>query len=64
MSTNYDVYFGTQERAQDSLSLLVDYRSGHNRQEVNEFVQEVVSTGASKWIKQECTNKRWWAGKR
>ena len=60
--TNYEVYFGTQERASDSLSMLLDYGEDHNRPEVREFYREVKSIGAYRWIKQECTNARWWSG--
>jgi hypothetical protein len=60
--TNYDVYFGNKERTLDSLSMLLDYGEGHIRQEVKEFYREVKSIGAYRWLKQECTNPRWYAG--
>lgn len=59
--TNYDCYFGTQERALDSLSMLLEFPD-HPRREVREFQNEIRKTGVSKWIKGECTNQRWWAG--
>lgn len=59
--TNYDVYFGTQERALDSLSLLLEFPN-HNRQEVRAFQKEVREMGVSNWIKAECKNERWYAG--
>ena len=65
--TNYDCYFGTQERAVDSLSLLLDYDPGtlrgeHRRPEVREFQKEIREVGTVKWLKSECTNQRWWFG--
>ena len=59
--TNYDVYFGTQERALDTLMLLIDYANYHPRAEVREFQAEVRNTKSTKWLKQECTDKRWFA---
>jgi len=59
--TNYDVYFGTENRALDSLSMLLEYPN-HPRLEVHDFQNEVHSTGVSEWIKAECTNPRWYAG--
>lgn len=59
--TNYDCYFGTQERALDSLSMLLEWPD-HPRAEVREFQKEVHEVGVSKWIKAECKNQRWWAG--
>ena len=61
MPTNYDVYFGTQSRALDSLSLLLEFPD-HRRSEVREFQKEVKDVGVSTWIKSECKNPRWWAG--
>lgn len=57
--TNYEVYFGTQGRALDSLSLLLEFPN-HNRKEVRDFQKEVRDMGVTRWIKAECTNKRWW----
>ena len=57
--TNYDCYFGTQERALDSLSLLLEFPD-HNRAEVRDFQKEVREIGVSKWIKSECKNPRWY----
>ncbi len=59
--TNYDCYFGTETRALDSLSLLLEFPN-HNRKEVREWQQEVKKTGAIKWLKKECTDQRWWQG--
>lgn len=60
--TNYDCYFGTQERAIDSLSLLLDFPD-HPRKEVREWQREVRKVGTIKWLESECTNQRWWNGK-
>jgi hypothetical protein len=60
-TTNYDCYFGTQERAIDSLSLLLEFPN-HPRPEVREFQNEVKTVGATRWLKMECTKPRWWAG--
>jgi hypothetical protein len=57
--TNYEVYFGTKERALDSLTLLLEFPD-HPRQEVREFQKEVKEMGAAKWLKSECVNKRCW----
>lgn len=57
--TNYDCYFGTQERALDSLSLLLEFPN-HNRLEVREFQKEVREIGSIRWLKRECVNQRWW----
>lgn len=57
--TNYEVYFGTKERAVDSLALLLEFPN-HPRKEVREFQKEVKDTGVIKWLESECTNKRWW----
>ncbi|WP_238917432.1 hypothetical protein [Clostridium sp. YIM B02555] len=57
--TNYEVYFGTKERALDSLTLLLEFPD-HPRQEVREFQKEVKEMGEVRWLKSECTNKRWW----
>ncbi len=59
--TNYDCYFGTQERALDSLSMLLEFPN-HQRLEVRDFQKEVHEMGVSKWIKSECKNQRWWSG--
>ena len=59
--TNYDCYFGTQERALDSLSLLLEFPN-HIRPEVREFQKEVKEMGAVKWLKTECKDQRWYAG--
>lgn len=59
--TNYDCYFGTQARAIDSLSLLLDFPN-HTRAEVREWQKEVKETGTINWLKSECKNQRWWAG--
>lgn len=59
--TNYNVYFGTQERAIDSLSLLLEFPN-HPRPEVREFQREVREIGTTRWLKAECKNKRWWSG--
>ena len=59
--TNYDCYFGTQERAIDSLSLLLDFPN-HTRKEVREWQKEVREVGTIDWLKRECTNERWWSG--
>ena len=59
--TNYDCYFGTQGRALDSLSMLLEFPN-HNRKEVREFQEEVRKIGAFKWLQQECKNQRWWNG--
>ncbi|MBU3126765.1 hypothetical protein [Clostridium tagluense] len=59
--TNYDCYFGTQERAVDSLSLLLEFPN-HTRKEVREWQKEVREVGAIKWLKNECVNQRWWNG--
>ena len=57
--TNYEVYFGSQARAIDSLSLLLEFPN-HNRKEVREWQKEVRDLGASRWLERECTDKRWW----
>jgi len=59
--TNYEVYFGTKERTLDSLSMLLKFPN-HPRSEVREFQEEFRKVGAYKWLKQECTNQRWYAG--
>jgi hypothetical protein len=59
--TNYDCYFGTQERAIDSLSMLLEFPD-HPRKEVRDLQKEVHQMGVVKWLKAECTNQRWWAG--
>lgn len=59
--TNYDVYFGTQERAYDSLTLLLEFPN-HPRKEVQEFQKEVHEMGAAKWLESECKNRRWYTG--
>jgi len=59
--TNYDCYFGTEGRALDSLSMLLEWPD-HNRAEVKDFQREVRELGVSKWIRAECTNPRWYAG--
>ena len=51
--TNYDCYFGTQDRALDSLSMLLEFPD-HPRAEVRDFQKEVKRIGVSKWIKSEC----------
>lgn len=60
--TNYECYFGTQERALDSLTLLLEFPD-HPRQEVREFQKEVKEMGAARWLESKCTNQRWWANK-
>ena len=60
--TNYDVYFGTLERALDSLSLLLEFPD-HPRPEVRDFQAEVKIKGVSDWMGEECRKPRWWAGK-
>ena len=65
--TNYDVYFGTYERTLDSLSLLIEYGKEakygeHPRKEVRSFQAEVEQMGVGRWLKNECTNQRWWLG--
>lgn len=60
--TNYDVYFGTQARAVDSLSILFDYYDCHPRKEVTALQTEIKRIGSSRWLVSECTNPRWWAG--
>lgn len=60
--TNYDCYFGTQERAIDTLANLLEYPYDHPRQEVREFHDEIRKAGATKWLQAECTNQRWWSG--
>jgi len=62
MFTNYDIYFGTQERAVDTLANLVEYPYDHRRKEVREFHDEIRKVGVTRWLKAECTNQRWWAG--
>jgi hypothetical protein len=57
--TNYECYFGTQARALDSLSLLLEFPN-HPRKEVRDFQKEVRDTGVTMWLKSECKNKRWW----
>jgi hypothetical protein len=59
--TNYDCYFGMQERAIDSLSMLLEWPD-HPRSEVRDLQREVKQMGAVRWLKAECTNPRWWAG--
>ena len=59
--TNYEVYFGTEARAKDTLMLLIDYADYHPRKEVREFQAEVKRTGACKWLSQQCVDKRWFA---
>lgn len=59
--TNYQVYFGTQERAIDSLSLLLEFPD-HPRPEVREFQKEVHGIGVVNWLKSECKNRRWYSG--
>lgn len=59
--TNYDCYFGTQERAIDSLSMLLEFPD-HRRPEVRDLQREVQEIGAVEWLKSECKNQRWWAG--
>lgn len=59
--TNYDCYFGTQERALDSLSMLLEFPN-HPRAEVRDFQKEVREMGVVRWIKSECKNPRWYAG--
>lgn len=58
--TNYEVYFGTQERAMDSLSLLLEWPD-HPRKEVREFQKEVHDMGVIKWLESECKNRRWYS---
>ncbi|WP_446897453.1 hypothetical protein ACSVC9_10545 [Clostridium sp. LBM24168] len=60
--TNYECYFGTQERALDSLTLLLEFPD-HPRQEVREFQKEVKGMGAARWLEGECTKQRWWTNK-
>lgn len=57
--TNYEIYFGTEERAIDSLTLLLEFPN-HPRQEVKEFQNEVREVGAQRWLASECVNQRWW----
>lgn len=59
--TNYDCYFGTLERAIDSLSMLLEFPN-HPRPEVRDLQREVRETGVVKWLKSECVNQRWWSG--
>jgi hypothetical protein len=59
--TNYDCYFGTQERALDSLSLLLEFPN-HIRPEVRDFQKEVREMGVVRWMTSECKNPRWYAG--
>ena len=59
--TNYDCYFSTQERAIDSLSMLLDFPD-HPRKEVKELQKEVRDIGTVRWLKSECVNQRWWNG--
>ncbi|HHU80556.1 MAG TPA: hypothetical protein GXZ35_04385 [Acholeplasmataceae bacterium] len=59
--TNYEVYFGTLERALDSLSLLLEFPN-HNRKEVRDFQKEVREMTVARWLKNECIDQRWWAG--
>lgn len=60
--TNYEVYFGTQERAIDTLANLVEYPYDHPRKEVRELHDEIRKTRVTNWLKAECTNQRWWTG--
>ena len=60
--TNYECYFGTEERAIDTLANLVEYPYDHPRKEVREFHNEIRETGVTRWLKLECKNQRWWAG--
>jgi hypothetical protein len=60
--TNYECYFGTQERALDSLTLLLEFPN-HPRKEVRDFQKEVKEMGAVKWLESECTDQRWWKNK-
>lgn len=60
--TNYECYFGTQERALDSLTLLLEFPD-HPRQEVREFQKEVKEMGAARWLESKCANQRWWTNK-
>ncbi|APM37345.1 hypothetical protein [Clostridium kluyveri] len=57
--TNYECYFGSPERALDSLTLLLEFPD-HPRQEVREFQKEVKEMGAARWLESECINQRWW----
>lgn len=59
--TNYECYFGTQERALDSLSLLLEFPD-HPRKEVKDFQKEVREIGTTRWLKMECKDQRWWTG--
>lgn len=59
--TNYECYFGTQERALDSLSMLLEFPD-HPRKEVRDLQKEVREIGVSRWIRSECTDQRWWFG--
>lgn len=58
---NYDVYFGNQERAIDSLSMLLECPD-HPRPEVRDLQKDVREMGVKKWLRAECTKPRWYAG--
>lgn len=60
--TNYECYFGTQERAMDTLANLMEYPYDHPRKEVRELYDEIRNIGPIRWLKSECANQRWWAG--
>lgn len=58
--TNYDIYFGAEDRAIDSLSMLLEYPD-HPRPEVRDMQKDVREMGAVKWLRAECTKPRWYS---
>jgi hypothetical protein len=60
MGTNYEHYFGTLQKAQDTL-MLIKYPN-HNRKECREFKEmfnNLSEFDVIEWLKSECINPKW-----
>jgi len=58
--TNYDHYFGTIQKAQDSL-MLIKYEN-HIRKECREFktmFDKLTEWGVIDWLETDCINPKW-----
>lgn len=58
--TNYEHYFGTLQKAQDSL-MLIKY-DDHRRKECREFKEMFNNLGqwdVTKWLESKCVNPKW-----
>ena len=60
VETNYEHYFGTLQKAQDTL-MLTKYKN-HNRQECRDFKEmfdKLSEFDVIDWLKAPCVNPKW-----